>query len=107
MRRRGLFAALVSSLSSKGLLAQPVQTSTMYSPDKIRDDYTAGVSQAVFISSGSVRSNYVEVFKNGLLQRAGPTADYTGISVNNRYQVTFNPTEVPQLGDYVTLFYYR
>ncbi len=56
------------------------------------------------------RSNYVEVYRNGLLQREGAAADYTTLATGGTVRVTFNPQPlgpVPDIGDYVTLFYYR
>ena len=110
MIRRSFFSALLGGATVKGVAAQaPAQSFTMYLPDRIRDDFAVAEGQVSFRTQGPVRSNYVEVYRNGLLQRAG--ADYTGATVSNpsAYQVTFftSPLAPLMTGDYVTLFYYR
>jgi len=90
----------------------PAQTSIMYTLSRQRDDFTAVDGQTGFQTQVPARSNFVEVYRNGLLQRAGATADYIGIAVTGAYKITFNPSPlslspVPAGGDYITLFYYR
>jgi hypothetical protein len=86
------------------------QTTTVFPMVRERMDFTARAGQVNFQTAFTVRSNYVEVYRNGLLQRAGATADYIGAPIIGAYRVTFNPNPsgpVPATGDYVTLFYYR
>ena len=105
--RLSLFAWL-ALIGARKLSAQPpAQTAIMYELSRQRDDFTAVDGQAGFQTQVPARSNFVEVYRNGLLQRAGATADYIGVAVTGAYRITFNPNLGPAAGDYVTLFYYR
>lgn len=94
-----IIAALLIAL---GLTAQPPG-----GPDRL--DFTAAEAQTVFPTSNVFPRPNVTVYRNGLLQRQGPTADYTQQYIQNgaRIRVTFNSGSEPGAGDYITLFYYR
>jgi hypothetical protein len=76
-----------------------------------RLDFTATEGQSIFPTAAAFpRSNVVDVFKNGILQRM--PQDYTQASIpGGTIQITFaQPLHGPQPGtpgDYVTLFYWR
>jgi hypothetical protein len=105
MTRSAWFASIALALAmvGAGLIAQ---TGT----GRQRLDFTAAEGQLVY-PTGPTSPTAVEVYRNGLLQRQGATADYTQtfIQSGTRIRVTFNgtPQTTPAAGDYVTLFYYR
>jgi len=79
-------------------------------PDRL--DFTAAEGQTTFPTAPVSPKPNVQVYRNGLLQRQGPNADYTQQYIQNgtRIRITFLPQPsgpVPATGHYVTLFYYR
>jgi len=76
-------------------------------PDRL--DFVATEGQTVFPTSNVSPKPNVLVYRNGLLQRQGLTADYTQQYIQNgaRIRITFNAQAAPEAGAYVTLFYYR
>ena len=88
-----------------GITAQPAPpaVSIMYPVARERLDYVATAGQTVFQTQVLPRSNYVEVFRNGLLQRA--PVDYTVSTIPGALKVTF--VNAQSATDTVSLFYYR
>jgi len=78
------------------------QSEQYFSPNRLREDFTAGAAQTVFISRNPPRGGYVEVYRNGSLMRKGK--DYT-VGNSPTFRVTFTGMPVRD-GDDVTLFYY-
>jgi hypothetical protein len=105
--------ALAMVIVGAGLIAQPPDGSSIVNGlGEERLDFTAISGQTTFSTAPVFpRSNVVKVFRNGLLQRACATCDYTQTVVQGgTIRITFNPQPsgpVPAAGDYVTLFYYR
>ena len=101
----GIILPLMIIHAPSGLIAQSPS-----GPDRL--DFTATEGQTQFPTSNVSPKPNIQVYRNGLLQRQGPDADYTQQYIQNgtRIRVTFNPNPlgpVPGVGDYVTLFYYR
>lgn len=102
-----------------GLIAQPPTVTNSYPEWVERADFIATDQQKVFATQAAPRSNFVEVFKNGLLQTqelnpatcAPNCADYTAANVSGKRNITFL---VPLSGgspgvpaDRVSLIYWR
>jgi hypothetical protein len=115
MTRRTWFASILlailmggAGVIGSGLIAQSVST-IANGLGRERLDFTATEGQTMFPTAAAFpRSNVVDVFKNGLLQRT--PADYTQVSVpGGTIQITFvQPLHgPPNPADYVTLFYWR
>lgn len=82
-------------------MSEPV---IVYGLSRTHDDFTAGAGQRTFSTSPAYpRSNYVEVFKDGMLMR--PTVDYQTVAFSGSVHVTFNYDL--SVGAFVTVFYYR
>ena len=116
MTRRNWFTSLLPVAAAAPAIAQPPTASIANGLGRERLDFITAEGQTVFPTNPVFpRSNYVEVYRNGLLQRPGSTADYTQVTVpGGTVRVTFNPPpaggpipSIPVAGDYVTLFYYR
>lgn len=75
------------------------------SPDRL--DFTAAEGQADFPTPPVSPRPNIQAYRNGVLQRPGSLYDYTQqyIQGGARIRVTF--MRATELGDYVTLFYYR
>lgn len=102
-----VLVAMILAAELIGQIQAPPTISTMYTLVRQRDDFIVSPGVTSFQTNAQPRSNYVEVFRNGLLQRGCFTCDYTGIAVTGAYRITFIGSSVPGVGDYVTLFYYR
>lgn len=102
---------LLLGVTGAAVIAQPPKVSTYFSPNRQREDFTAAVDNQTFQATGPGVGSYLEVYRNGSLQREGnPAGDYTTVSVGGARKVTFNPNAsgpVPVAGDYITLFYYK
>jgi len=113
MNRRNWIASALLALGIAGsaVVAQSPKVSTYFSPNRQREDFTATADNQTFQATGPGVGSYLEVYRNGALQREGsPAGDYTTVSVGGARKVTFNPNAsgpVPVLGDYVTIFYYK
>jgi hypothetical protein len=82
-----------------------------YYDSRRREDFTATVDGQTFQTTAGVRNSYIEVYRNGLLQRPGALGlgDYVSVAVGAAQKITFNPHpagQVPAVDDYVTIFYY-
>lgn len=101
--------ALAMIVVGATLIAQPPTVSNMYPVAIERMDFTAAAGQAIYQTPVPARTNFVMVFRNGLLQRSCATCDYIATPISGvGLKVTFNPgPTTPGEGDYVTLFYYR
>lgn len=89
---------LIVSIAS----GKPTQTVTYFAPNRVRLDYVAIAGQLDFLTTGQARSNYVEVFRSGLLLRS--PRDYTQASAFPLLRVTLATPAAA--GELVTVFYY-
>lgn len=87
------------------LFAQSPVVSPMYTLSIERLDYPVADQQTVFNTLVPARTNFVMVFRNGLLETAGASNDYTTAPITGHLTVTFNQGLLA--GDKVTLVYWR
>ena len=108
---RRLFAPILALFGGTRLLAQVPNRTSVYYDQRRREDFIATADNQTFTTAAGVRSSYVEVFLNGLLQTEGSpgVGDYSKVAVGASQKITFNsnPTgPLPAVGHKVTLFYY-
>lgn len=85
------------------IVAQPQTVSPMYTLSIERLDFVSIDQQTQFQTNVPARTNFVEVFENGLLQTE--TVDYSKVSVTGHLVVTFlTPLSA---GQRVSLIYWR
>jgi hypothetical protein len=95
--------ALIISWTLFDVHAQGPTVSPMYTLSIERLDFAATDQQVLFQTNVPARSNFVEVFRNGLLQTTA--IDYSTASITGHLTVTFlQPLGV---GERVTLIYWR
>jgi hypothetical protein len=97
MRRRNWF---LSWIIPQTIAAQTL--TSMVGLSRYRRDFNVVTPTDTFPTKGAARSAFIDVFRNGLLQRQGP--DYTVSIVGGVNTVAFTGPLTPQ--DYVTLFYW-